>query len=349
VKSRSVLKKLVHDQRAKTPVGINLMARIGSAPDLENCYALHESLRLPYGQTSRRILLEMWRTLLSTGAMQLFLVEDRARPAGSRIVSFNGSVFVTDEFCSQARLTLPPHLGVELARRYLWRQLPVLNRKQVARANAGDGLNVVMCFEGWAQHGFSPEEFLVVREKQKEAFHLTLRGYRIKEFLTDPIGKETSQWMLDAGARLRRNYSNHFRKNGPPKPELSQRPYLLGLTREEALAHPGGSIAGLFIHIPPRFGFNRSQRTLLQHALMGATCDNAAASLSVSPWTVKKRWRTIYDRVADVDSELLSPPIAYGAHSLSRGMERRRRLLNYLRQHLEELRPYKPSPQRRRV
>jgi len=147
----------VHDQRAKTPDGINLMARKGSAQDLANCYALHESLRLPYAKTSRHILPEMWRTLLSNGAMQLFLVEDRARPAGSRIVSFNASVFVTDEFCSQARLTLPPYLGVELARRYLSRQLPVLNREQVACANAGDGLNVVMCFEGWAQDGFAPE------------------------------------------------------------------------------------------------------------------------------------------------------------------------------------------------
>ncbi len=74
-------------QRAKTPGGINLMARKGSAQDLANCYALHEALRLPYAKTSRRILPEMWCTLLSKGAMQLFLVEDRAKPAGSRIVS----------------------------------------------------------------------------------------------------------------------------------------------------------------------------------------------------------------------------------------------------------------------
>ena len=339
----------MRSQRAKMPSVISLMAREGNTHDLPNCHALHESLRLPCGKTTRRILPEMWRALLSNEAMQLFLVEDRARAAGSRIVSFSATVFVTDEFCSQARLTLPPHLGVELARRYLARQLPVLNREKIAQANAGDGLNVVMCFEGWAKHRFSPEEFLLVREKQREAFHLALRGYRIKEFLADPIGRETSQWMLDAGARLRRDYSNYFRIYHTREPEPSLRPYLLGLTKEEAFAHPGANIAGLFIYTPPRFRFNRSQRLLLQHALMGATCDNAAASLSVSPWTVKKRWRAIYERVADVDSELLSPPTAHGAHSLSRGMERRRRLLNYLRQHLEELRPYKPSPQRRRV
>jgi hypothetical protein len=72
-------------------------------------------LRLPYAETIRHILPEIWRILLSKGALQLSLVEDRAMPVGSRIISFNAVVFVTDEFCSEARSTLPPYLGVELA------------------------------------------------------------------------------------------------------------------------------------------------------------------------------------------------------------------------------------------
>ena len=73
---------------------------------------------------------------------------------------------------------------------------------------------------------------------------------------------------------------------------------------------------------------------------MGETCETLATSLSLSPWTVKKRWRAIYERVADIDRDLLPPSIAYGPTS-SRGAERRRQLLNYLRQHVEELRPFK--------
>jgi hypothetical protein len=348
VKTPSSLERLVRGQRANTPGVISLMARKGNAQDLANCHALHESLRLPYGKTSRRILPEMWSALLSDGAMQLFLVEDRARPAGSRIVSFGATVFVTDEFCSQARSTLPPYLAVELTRRYLSQELPILNREKIAQTNAGDGLNVVMCFEGWAEDRFASEQILAIRQKQSQAFSFALRGYRIKEFLTDPIGRETSQWMLDAGARLRRDYARYFRRHHIPEPEPRQRPCLFGLTREEALAHPGANIAGLFIYTAPRFHFSRSQRALLEHALMGETCEKLATSLSVSPWTVKKRWHAIYDRVVDVDRELLPPPIAYGARGSSRGAERRRHLLNYLRQHLEELRPYAP-PQRRRV
>ncbi len=334
--------------RANMPDGINLMARKGSVEDLAECYVLHESLSLPYTETSKHLLPEIWRTLLSNGSMQLFLVEDRARRVGSRIVSFGTFAFVTEQFFSEARSTLPPYLGVELARRYLSRDLPVFNRERIARANAGAGLNVLMCFEGSAKDGFSPEQFLAVREKQGEAFHLALRGYRVKEFLAEPIGSKTSQWMFDAGARLRRDYSNYFQRNRLPELESSRCPLLVGLTREEALAHPGSNIGSLFVYTAPRFHFSRSERVLLQHALMGETCEQLATSLSISAWTVKKRWHAIYDRVTDIDPELLPPPIAYGPHPSSRGVERRRHLLNYLRQHLEELRPYKPPEQRRR-
>src|SRR5450432_2061329 len=136
-----------------------------------------------------------------------------------------------------------------------------------------------MCFEGWERDGLSREEFLAVREKQSEAFHLALSGYHVKEFLADPIGEEALQSMVDAGACLRRDYSSYFRKSGVPTPESSQRPWLVGLTREEAFAHPGSHLAGLFVYARPRFHFTWAEQLLLQHALMGETCEDLAASL----------------------------------------------------------------------
>jgi DNA-binding CsgD family transcriptional regulator len=345
----NIFERLAHDQRSKNIRDITLVARRGFVEDLAACYTLHRSLGVPYTASSWRTLLDMWRAMLLQGMMKLSLVEDRARPLGSRIVSFNAIVFATDEFCSEARSTLPPYISVDLARKYLSRRLPVLNREQVARANACRGLNVLLCFEGWAHDGLSREHFLALREKQTEALRLAVAGYRVKEFLADQIGEKNLQWMLDAGTRVRRDYSNCFRKTNVPKPESSQWPWLVGLTKEEAFAKPGSNIAGLFIYTPPRFHFNRSQQVLLQHALMGETSEKLADSLSLSRWTVKKRWRAIYDRVADVDRELLAPSIACSVHASSRGAERRRHLLNYLRQHLEELRPYDPPHVRSRT
>jgi hypothetical protein len=54
---------------------------------------------------------------------------------------------------------------------------------------------------------------------------------------------------------------------------------------------------------------------------------------------VKKRWHAIYERVEEVDRELLPPWNGNGSRPGARGAERRRQLLGYLRQHPEELRP----------
>lgn len=185
----------------------------------------------------------------------------------------------------------------------------------------------------------SPEQILAVRQKHVEAFHLAHSGYRIKEFLADATGKEALQWMLDFGAHLRRDYSRYFQRLGGLTPQAPQRSWLVGLTKEEAFANPVSHLSSCFVYTPPRFHFSRSEQSLLCHALVGETSEGIAASLLISPWTVKKRWRAIYQRVTDVDRELLLPPLADGLHVASRGAERRRRLLHYLRQHPEELRP----------
>jgi hypothetical protein len=338
VKTPSILPQLKRDLRAGKPGAMNLIAREGCAKDLAACRALHQSIGLPYDEACWRALPEMWQALLANGTMHLFLVEDRARPLDSRVVSFGATVFASDEFCSAAESTLPPYLGVQLLRHYLSRAAPVLRREEVALSNAREGLNVVMCFEGWKYDGLSPEQVLAVREKQSEAFHLAHAGYRMKEILADPIDDAELHWMLDAGAHVRRDYSRYFRRHRAPT-RFSQRPRLVALTKEEAWANPGSYLSSFFVYTPPRFHFNRSEQMLLHHALLGETSEELAASLFISPWTVKKRWHTIYERVADVDSELLPPVVANSPDATTRGAERRRHLLHYLRQHLEELRP----------
>jgi len=338
VKTPEILQRLSRSLAVQPTGWLNLMAREGGVKDIPAWYALHQSLGPPYPQESWRILPELWQTLLSTGRLLLFLVEDRARPVGSRIISCCAAVFAMDTFCAEAKSTLPPFLGVQLAQRYLSQQLPLLSRSEIAGANADEGLNLVVCFEGWDRTGLSHEQFLAVREKQCGAFHDALSGYHLKEFLANPMGKETLQEMLDAGAQIQRDYATYFRESDSAAEE-SSRPWLVGLTREEAQAHPGSYLASLFFSGRPRFHFSHAQQELLRHALIGETSDDLASSLSLSPWTVKKRWHAIYTRVARVDPELLPPTIGEGPTAHARGTERRRRLLNYLRQHPEELRP----------
>lgn len=323
---------------AETNGLMNLMAREGNAVDIPEWHALHRSLGVPYSKTEWISLPGMWQDLLGSGRLKLFLVEDRNKKGAGCIVSCCAAIFVTDDFCREIQSAASPFLGPELVRCYLDGELPVLTRSEIARANARDGLNLILCFEGPERGTLSGERYLPLREKRREAYHLAMSGYQVKELLMNPIGETAYEETIDAGAKVRRDFVHPDRGiNESREDEL--RPRLVGLTRQEAEAHPGSQLAGLFVYTPPRFHFSRSEQNLLQRALIGETCDDLAASLALSPWTVKKRWHTIYERVTAADGELLPGPIPNGARARLRGAERRRRLLNYLRQHPEELRP----------
>jgi hypothetical protein len=68
--------------------------------------------------------------------------------------------------------------------------------------------------------------------------------------------------------------------------------------------------------------------------------EEVAEALGVSGDAVKKIWRRIYERVAAVDHDLVSDVAE--CSTIIRGKEKRRRLVRYLRYHLEELRRFSP-------
>ncbi len=99
----------------------------------------------------------------------------------------------------------------------------------------------------------------------------------------------------------------------------------------------------LFFSYPshhPKFGFSFLEQETLKLALDGRTDESIAQVTGVSLSTTKKRFRAIYDKVQNASAD---PETVICAESLSdgaRGPEMRRTLLNYLRAHPEELRPY---------
>ena len=102
----------------------------------------------------------------------------------------------------------------------------------------------------------------------------------------------------------------------------------------------GGSWVGsLFLYAPPRFSFRRSEQRLLFLALDGGTDKELADELGISLSAVKKTWRMIYDRVAACQPELIPSNSQADAWTQDRGKQKKQRLLAYLREHPEELRP----------
>ena len=89
----------------------------------------------------------------------------------------------------------------------------------------------------------------------------------------------------------------------------------------------------------PVIGFTRSEQRLLSAALQGGTDGELCDLLGVSLSAVKKTWASIYLRVQSAkpsDARIELDESIDG----DRGKEKKQKLLVFLREHPEELRPY---------
>jgi hypothetical protein len=93
--------------------------------------------------------------------------------------------------------------------------------------------------------------------------------------------------------------------------------------------------------LQPVLGLAPMQQTIATFALQGDIDRAIADRLAISTDAIKQAWRGIVDRVAPHLPELLAASDdTAGPGTPVRGAEKRRVVLEYLRQHMEELRPW---------
>lgn len=205
---------------------------------------------------------------------------------------------------------------------------PFLSRRGVAHANARGQLALVHLFGCPDITALSDQQGQEIHRMAFDAFVFSHAGYRIAEFWQEAIVPGAAASVESTGARevSRRDVGRQF----PAR--------LFRFTREDALANPGQPLAHLLKYPAARFGFTEPQQRLLELALLDISDRDAAHKLFVTDAAVKKRWRSIYERVRRVAPALTAEDAS--------GADRRRQLLAYLRQHLEELRPTARRPRR---
>jgi DNA-binding NarL/FixJ family response regulator len=256
-----------------------------------------------------------------------------------RTIGVGVSVFVSDEFLFE--LKTPPFFWVEpeLIKRVNRGNSPLLSDKQMRQANTDGGLNLVT----WA--GALHADYLQSVDANTAmfaAFVAEHRGFLLKEVVAQGRSVEAMEGAIRSGGLYfspdHRCYVDSLEK---PLHEVVAEPHLFGLTRELAMARFGTWIGSLFTYRPPQFGFRPSEQRLMLAALEGGTDEELADKLDISLSAVKKAWSSIYERVAARNSGLI--PDQLPAESTSeRGKEKKQRLLAYLREHPEELRPAAP-------
>lgn len=227
---------------------------------------------------------------------------------------------------------------------------PVLTGKQLREANSRHGLNLV-CWEGFISPGYETHGEL--QRYTMEIFIQTHRGYLWNEVISSQCeNQDHLQFVLRTGGYLWDARAGGYAPTLREDPgEIVSKPHIVGITRDLELKRQGnwaGSWVGaLFDYHPPALGFSRSEQRLLSCALPGATDEQLAETLGTSLPAVKKIWVSIYRRVEDCLPELILDPLGSDIPANGRGREKRRRLLAYLREHPEELRPVLAHSSRR--
>jgi hypothetical protein len=132
-----------------------------------------------------------------------------------------------------------------------------------------------------------------------------------------------------------------YRLANPETPWNAERA-LATATVETMRVDPHSIAAGLFQHrSQAQFGFTRCEQQLLEVALEGMEDAAASKSLFVGVPAIKRRWANIFERVTAIRPDLC-PPDGDG----TRGVQKRPRVLTYIRHHPEELRPFDFSSMR---
>lgn len=90
----------------------------------------------------------------------------------------------------------------------------------------------------------------------------------------------------------------------------------------------------------PRLGFTQAEKDLLSHALFSRSDEELALDLQLSIETVRKRWRNIYQRFSDHPEIQLFGNEQSPAENKTRGRGKRPLVIQYISDHLEEIRPF---------
>lgn len=308
-------------------------------------------------------IVKAWTTLQECDAFHANVLEEIIGD-GVRLLGPGVWVVVTDKFAQEMKT--PPFfwLGPELAKRVASGRSPLLSNDQLRKANATTGINVVAWPCGPSQMDSSRME---INHLFMGAFVEMVSGYRLKELFFQPPVAEQAMAVLQWGAALVSAEGTRTDMSPGQTDEVVKNPYVLVMNAELAASRFGSWASGLFVSRFPQIGFSRSEQRVLEEALRGGTDEELAMELEISISAVKKAWRSIYDRVERSKIGIL-PSGSNEIETTDRGKGKKHRLLVYVREHPEELRPIsmkllrqaqkkvnygqandKPAPTRRRV
>jgi DNA-binding CsgD family transcriptional regulator len=306
--------------------------RPGRLNDLDWCLrAVVADGGLPIESTSG--LPDVWRRLMETNALVGFaILENDESPPGDQRAGFAMSAFVRDDVVRALWEAPAPHLVSGLLERERRGEAVFLTLDEVRAANSGTGLHLVILHTVFRHRDLTHPETRRLIPVIGYAFFHAHGGYRLLSLTAEYYGEQLRDFMQAGGYKVLADFTSD-----PSAGPSGSRPVVMRRLREDASVGPHDQLSlHLFHPESPRIFFTPAEQRVLLEALLGSSDRQIASDLDLSTETVRTAWDSIYTRVSRAIPTLLTGP---EAASGTRGTEKRRELIEYLRQHMEELRP----------
>jgi hypothetical protein len=263
-------------------------------------------------------------------------VWEEPQPAAPPLLhAFGTSHFVDDATYDELRCGEHPHLAESLHTAWLEGRAGVLDAAAIARANAGAGLNVVVPIYVQRHHDLQHPDSRRLMPLGAAAWFFSHGGYNVRRILWQTYGQPSLGFLMAGGFRHLRSFPEPV--DGPP----DRQPHWCEASRDDHARPAAFNAMVMWAMAPPspRMNLPLSQQSVVLLALQGDTDSRIAARLQISQDAVKQAWRGIVAAAAPFIPELRDRVDGDGTPGV-RGAERRRVVVEYLRQHMEELRPW---------
>jgi hypothetical protein len=299
--------------------------------DFDECLALMDD-RFAYDPEQLRAVPGFWLDILQRGlgyGAVVFNPDDQ-----KRILAFGIRCFVDFDMAERFRKYEEPFLTRTMLDRWRSGKMPFLLEPDIGRANADRGVNLFVTHWGMAM---SRTDALIgaIMPPLHGGFIAGTRGLNIRIIIEEVFyfPREVANGMI---VHVQELNPNHCDKTYPQ----DAKPFLIVTAREQVIPAEGNLFAlSLFSPFePPRLNLTRPQRDLLRTALINDSDEWLADILDVSLSAVKKRWQSIYDIMSGECPDAFPKDTAL--RDGQRGVEKRKYVLHYIRNHPEELHPY---------
>jgi DNA-binding CsgD family transcriptional regulator len=297
---------------------------------------------LPLEPRVRQALAGLLAQLISSPACTLSVFEDDGR-SGMHVVSFAGGIFVRDELIDEYLAAPYPGLLSAVLAALLDGRRPLLTEDEIRQSNSNEGLVIAVFPMPYGHCEWDDPQVQELRKLAPQAMMRDIGGYRLRAIYYEVFTDEAARYIQAGGYRLLSDFSG---RAGTGSLGADCRPRMLRLTRADL--PPGAMSMATQMFDPPqvRLGLTPAEQRVVLRALRGASDRAIAEALGLSTETVRSSWRSIYQRLTHVLADVEAP--THQPDDASRGLEKRRVAIEYLRQNMHELRPTLRSPRRNR-